>query len=68
MRTSGAYAEATEVSDNKMFPLYLIDPVVDGGGMLIDGFDGCEVYDNGANVIAMEGTVSLEPAPGATER
>lgn len=67
MLTSDALIWNSEFSYNKLYPIYLIDPVIkrDGGdysgsvsGSVFEAIEGNEFYNNGVDAIALEGSIS----------
>jgi hypothetical protein len=63
IRTSDALLKNTLISENKMYPIYLIDPLIkrddiDNINSVIDWYYNNQVEGNAVNAIAMEGTIS----------
>lgn len=62
MTTSDLTIQNSELRDNRIYPVYLTDPLIkrDGGddfNSIIENYYGNEVYNNGLDVIALEGTI-----------
>ncbi|MEX2370350.1 MAG: T9SS type A sorting domain-containing protein, partial [Bacteroidales bacterium] len=62
MSTSDLYISNSELRDNRIYPLFLTDPLIkrddtDDVNSIIEIFYGNDVYNNGHDVIALEGTI-----------
>ncbi len=63
IRTSDAYISLSDIRYNRMYPIYLINPVIKGDGdndfnSIIESFQNNWVKENTVDVIAIEGTIS----------
>ena len=63
IRTSDALLKNTLISENEMYPVYLIDPVIKRDGIdninsVIDWYFNNQIEGNAVNAIAIEGTIS----------
>lgn len=76
IQTSDALLKNTLISENEMYPVYLIDPLIkrddiDNYNSVIDWFYNNQLEGNAVNAIALEGTISQahddkDPSRGTT--